>query len=57
VTLGVEYGFETADKQQWRVAVEYYQQTPTEPIKFGALASQTLLPDWNAIMLRINFSF
>ncbi len=57
ITLGVEYGWKSTGGNQWRAALEYYTQSPTEPQKFGALTEQTLLPEWNAVMLRINYSF
>ena len=57
VTLGMEYGWKTASNNTWRVALEYYTQSPTEPTTFGALQDQTLLPEWNAVMLRVNYSF
>ncbi|NVK22612.1 MAG: DUF3570 domain-containing protein [Kangiellaceae bacterium] len=57
VTVGLEYGWTTQSDQTWRIALEYYAQSPTEPAKFGVLQDQTLLPDWNAVMLRINYSF
>jgi hypothetical protein len=56
-TVGLEYGWLDSNKNQWRVSLEFYQQSPTEPEKYGDLTSQTLLPDWNAAMLRVNYSF
>ena len=56
-TLGLEYGWLDNSQNPWRVSLELYQQSPTEPEKFGNLTNQTLLPDWDAIMLRVNYSF
>ena len=57
VTLGLEYGWKSSGGNQWRMALELYNQTPTEPEKYGVLQQHTLLPDWNAVMLRVNYSF
>ena len=57
-TAGVEVGRSAGAWGQWRVALEYYRQTPDEPSdKPGALAALELAPAVEAIMVRFNYDF
>lgn len=56
-TIGLEYGRVYKD-HGWNMALEYYLQSPTEPDnKVGELNNQTLSPEVDALMLRLNYDF
>ncbi len=57
-TAGVEVGRSAGAWGQWRVALEYYRQTPDEPSdKPGALAALEVAPAVEAVMVRFNYDF
>lgn len=56
-TIGLEYGVVNAENS-WSIALEYYLQSPKEPVdKFGELSRLTLLPDVDALMFRVLYDF
>ena len=56
-TVGLEYGQDNA-RNSWSAAVEYYLQTGDEPSgTFGELKNQELVPDIDALMLRVIYDF
>ena len=58
LTAGIEVGRTAGPWGNWRVALEYYRQTPDEPGgKPGALAGLELTPAVDAVMVRFNYDF
>lgn len=58
ITAGLELGYQTRQRGEWRVALEWYRQTPDEPSgKPGALQNLTVNPAVDAVMLRLNYDF
>lgn len=58
LTAGLEYGRKLKSGSEWRVALEYYLQTPDEPSsKPGQLANQEINPSVDAVMFRVNYDF
>lgn len=58
ITVGLEYAWQWKEDRDFRVALEYYQQTGDNPSNApGQLANKDIYPDLEAVMLRVNYDF
>ncbi|PJF37981.1 MAG: hypothetical protein CUN55_19325, partial [Phototrophicales bacterium] len=55
-TLGLKYGMKLANGHEFSVRGEYYMQTHDGDKGYGALASQDLYPDSNAVLVQLRYS-
>ena len=56
-TLGLEYGL-MRGSIEFQIALEYYQQQHDQPSNApGQLANQDIVPDLDAVLLRLNYNF
>ena len=56
-TVGLKYGQALANGHEFSIRGEYYMQTHDGQEGYGALASQELYPDSDAMMLQFTYSF
>lgn len=56
-TVGLKYGHALANGNEFSIRGEYYMQTHDGENGYGALASQDLYPDSDAMMLQFTYSF
>lgn len=58
-TVGLKYGHETANGNEWSVRLEYYQQTGTVAHEWiiGNQANREQFPDLNAIIVQVGYRF
>ncbi len=59
LTLGLEYGQETASGSEWSARIEYYTQSgrASPGSAVGALANLDLYPDLNALIAQFSYKF